>query len=87
MRAIGEILTGDSDEARARDKFGGANLGAGFFGWIVAIGVAVAAVAVAASVATLPPQSSAATARSRPPSSGRWATSLWSTGPGMIDAP
>lgn len=28
-------------EARARDKFGGLNAGAAFFGWIVAIGVAV----------------------------------------------
>ncbi|MGJ9412960.1 hypothetical protein ACHAAC_09645 [Aeromicrobium sp. CF4.19] len=30
-----------ADEARAREKFGGLNLGAAFFGWIVAIGMAV----------------------------------------------
>lgn len=34
----GEVV---ADEALARDKFGGLNLGAAFFGWIVAIGVAV----------------------------------------------
>lgn len=29
------------DDAHARDKFGGLNIGAAFFGWIVAVGVAV----------------------------------------------
>ncbi len=40
------------DEARARDKFGGANLGAGFFGWMVAIGMTALLTGVLAVVAT-----------------------------------
>ena len=41
------------DEARARDKFGGANLGAGFFGWIVAVGMATLLTGILAVVATV----------------------------------
>jgi hypothetical protein len=40
-------LVGD---ARARDRFGGLNLGAAFFGWIVAVGVAVLLVGVVGAI-------------------------------------
>ncbi|MEG9224579.1 hypothetical protein [Aeromicrobium sp. Sec7.5] len=39
-------------EARARDKFGGLNLGSAFFGWIVAIGVAVLLAGIVGAVLT-----------------------------------
>lgn len=39
-------------EARARDKFGGLNPGAAFFGWIVAIGVAVLLAGIVGAVLT-----------------------------------
>src|SRR3954463_14958915 len=29
------------DDSEARDKFGGMNLGAGFFGWLVAMGMTI----------------------------------------------
>lgn len=40
------------DEDRAREKFGGANLGAGFFGWLVAIGMTALLTGILAVVAT-----------------------------------
>ena len=40
-------------EAAAREKFGGANLGAGFFGWLVAVGMAALLTGVLAVVATV----------------------------------
>ncbi len=39
-------------EARARDKFGGLNIGAAVFGWIVAVGVAVLLAGVVGAVLT-----------------------------------
>ena len=39
-------------EAAAREKFGGANLGAGFFGWLVAIGMAALLTGILAVIAT-----------------------------------
>ena len=41
------------DEARARDKFGGVNVGAGFFGWLVAVGMATLLTGLLAVVATV----------------------------------
>ena len=41
-----------ADDARARDKFGGLNLGSAFFGWIVAIGVAVLLAGIIGAVLT-----------------------------------
>lgn len=40
------------DDRFARDKFGGTNLGASFFGWIVAIGVAVILTSIIGAVGT-----------------------------------
>ena len=40
------------DEAAAREKFGGANLGAGFFGWLVAIGMTALLTGLLAVIAT-----------------------------------
>ena len=40
------------DEARARDKFGGANLGAACFGWLVAVGVTALLTGLLAVIAT-----------------------------------
>ncbi len=40
------------DDAHARDKFGGLNIGAAFFGWIVAIGVAVLLAGIVGAVLT-----------------------------------
>ena len=40
------------DEAAARDRFGGANLGAAFFGWLVAIGMTVLLTGLLAVAAT-----------------------------------
>jgi len=40
------------DDTRARDKFGGLNIGAAFFGWIVAIGVAILLVGIVGAVLT-----------------------------------
>ena len=40
------------DEERAREKFGGANLGAAFFGWLVAMGMTALLTGVLAVVAT-----------------------------------
>lgn len=39
-------------EARARDRFGGANWGAAFFGWIVAIGVTVILTGIIGAIAS-----------------------------------
>ena len=39
-------------EAAAREKFGGANLGAGFFGWLVALGMAALLTGILAVIAT-----------------------------------
>jgi membrane protease YdiL (CAAX protease family) len=40
------------DDAHARDKFGGLNLGAAFFGWIVAIGVAILLAGIVGAILT-----------------------------------
>jgi hypothetical protein len=40
------------DEGRARDKFGGANLGAAFFGWLVAVGMTALLTGILAVIAT-----------------------------------
>ncbi|WP_445256128.1 hypothetical protein [Nocardioides aurantiacus] len=40
------------DDAHAREKFGGANLGAAFFGWMVAVGMTVLLTGILAAVAT-----------------------------------
>jgi hypothetical protein len=40
------------DEARARDKFGGVNLGAACFGWLVAVGVTALLTGLLAVIAT-----------------------------------
>jgi hypothetical protein len=40
------------DESLARDKFGGANLGAAFFGWLVAVGVTALLTGLLAVIAT-----------------------------------
>lgn len=40
------------DAAAARERFGGTNLGAAFFGWLVAVGVCVLLVGVVGAVAT-----------------------------------
>src|SRR3954469_8861706 len=39
------------DEAQARDKFGGMNIGAGFFGWLVAMAIAILLTSIAGAVA------------------------------------
>lgn len=39
-------------EARARDRFGGPNWGAAFFGWIVAIGITVLLTGIIGAIAT-----------------------------------
>jgi amino acid transporter len=44
----GDTLRGD---AHARDKFGGMNLGAGFFGWLVAIAIAILLTSIVGAVA------------------------------------
>ena len=41
------------DDSAAREKFGGANLGAAFFGWLVAVGMTVLLTGLAAVVATV----------------------------------
>ncbi|MCW2823734.1 MAG: hypothetical protein JWQ91_651 [Aeromicrobium sp.] len=41
-----------TDEDHARDKFGGLNTGAAFFGWIVAIGVAVLLAGIIGAILT-----------------------------------
>jgi amino acid transporter len=43
-----DTLRGD---AHARDKFGGMNLGAGFFGWLVAIAIAILLTSIVGAVA------------------------------------
>ena len=40
------------DEDRARERFGGANLGAAFFGWLVAVGMTALLTGILAVVAT-----------------------------------
>jgi amino acid transporter len=40
------------DDAYARDKFGGLNIGAAFFGWIVAIGMAILLAGIVGAVLT-----------------------------------
>lgn len=40
----------DTHDTRARDKFGGLNIGAAFFGWIVAIGVAALLVGIVGAI-------------------------------------
>ncbi|SDS94889.1 hypothetical protein SAMN04488570_3114 [Nocardioides scoriae] len=46
----GELRRGD--DRLARDKFGGANIGAAFFGWLVAVGMTVLLTGILAAVAT-----------------------------------
>jgi hypothetical protein len=43
--------TPEESQDRARDKFGGTNAGAAFFGWIVAIGVAILLTSIVGAVA------------------------------------
>ncbi len=40
------------DDSYARDRFGGANIGAAFFGWMVAVGMTVLLTGILAAVAT-----------------------------------
>jgi len=40
-----------TDDSEARDKFGGMNIGAAFFGWLVAIGIAVLLTSIIGAVA------------------------------------
>ncbi|WP_200936261.1 hypothetical protein [Marmoricola sp. Leaf446] len=40
------------DDTHAREKFGGANLGAAFFGWMVAVGMTVLLTGILAAIAT-----------------------------------
>lgn len=40
-------LSGDAVRARQREEFGGFNIGAGFFGWLVAVGLGVMLTAIA----------------------------------------
>jgi amino acid transporter len=40
----------DHDDAAARDKFGGLNLGAAFFGWLVAIAIAILLTSIVGAV-------------------------------------
>src|SRR5881409_2959300 len=42
----------DTGHAEAREKFGGTNLGASFFGWIVAIGVSAILTGIIGAVGT-----------------------------------
>ncbi|MFL6134667.1 MAG: hypothetical protein ACJ72A_17815 [Nocardioidaceae bacterium] len=39
------------DESHAREKFGGMNIGAGFFGWLVAIAIAILLTSIVGAVA------------------------------------
>src|SRR4051794_41361572 len=39
------------DQAQARDKFGGMNIGAGFFGWLVAIAIAILLTSIVGAIA------------------------------------
>src|SRR4051812_27985799 len=39
------------DEAQARDKFGGMNIGAGFFGWLVAMAIAILLTSIIGAIA------------------------------------
>ncbi|MFL6132091.1 MAG: hypothetical protein ACJ72A_04795 [Nocardioidaceae bacterium] len=39
------------DEAQARDKFGGMNIGAGFFGWLVAMAIAILLTSIVGAIA------------------------------------
>lgn len=47
------VLATDGPADPARDKFGGANLGACFFGWLVAVGMTVILIGLVAVVATV----------------------------------
>src|SRR4051794_41835325 len=38
-------------EGRARDKFGGMNIGAGFFGWLVAMAIAILLISIIGAIA------------------------------------
>jgi amino acid transporter len=40
------------DDTAAREKFGGMNLGAGFFGWLVAIAIAILLTSIVGAIAT-----------------------------------
>jgi len=39
------------DQAQARDKFGGMNIGAGFFGWLVAMAIAILLTSIVGAIA------------------------------------
>ena len=62
------------DEEAARDRFGGANVGAAFFGWLVAVGMTAlltGLLAVAATASATPARSPRPTP-SAPPGRSRW---------------
>lgn len=52
VRGDGVTHTRVYDEEAARDRFGGANLGAAFFGWLVAVGMTALLTGILAVVAT-----------------------------------
>lgn len=49
---VSDSVHTDTSDAHARDKFGGLNLGAAFFGWIVAVGVAILLAGIVGAVLT-----------------------------------
>lgn len=49
-RAPVDTDVGDSDDSEARDKFGGLNIGAAFFGWLVAIAMAILLTSIVGAV-------------------------------------
>jgi len=51
-RGDGVTHTRVYDEEAARDRFGGANVGAAFFGWLVAVGMTALLTGIAAVIAT-----------------------------------
>lgn len=44
--------TVDHDDAEARDRFGGMNFGAGFFGWLVAIAITILLTGIVGAIVT-----------------------------------
>jgi hypothetical protein len=52
VRGDGVTRTRVYDEEAARDRFGGANVGAAFFGWLVAVGMTALLTGIAAVIAT-----------------------------------
>src|SRR4051794_26843728 len=75
-RAAGDAVVLDREaRLRQRDRFGGFNWGAAFFGWLVAIGMGVILTAIvsAAGAAVGPPDADAASHNPRPNRLGRGA--------------